>query len=176
MCAALSPMMKSSHLSECWWNCFDMNQPVWASIICACLWLKWVFPCLFLGMTPGGWCSSCERVESLKRFVSVHRAIRPGDSLWHRSISAKTKSSYAHVVMIDVFLVTRWTYNEFYSRYSILMSHQEADLHDKKQTCRHVLQRLIQVSRLFDCLLLQHCYALLCTACWCIPLALWLDL
>ncbi|XP_056273208.1 unconventional myosin-Vc isoform X2 [Pseudoliparis swirei] len=39
---------------------------------------------------------------------------------------------------------SRWTYNEFYSRYSILMSHQEADLHDKKQTCRHVLQRLIQ--------------------------------
>ncbi|XP_045893170.1 unconventional myosin-Vc isoform X2 [Micropterus dolomieu] len=39
---------------------------------------------------------------------------------------------------------SRWTYIEFYSRYSILMSHQEADLSDKKQTCRNVLQRLIQ--------------------------------
>uniref|UniRef100_UPI0037E98C11 unconventional myosin-Vc n=1 Tax=Semicossyphus pulcher TaxID=241346 RepID=UPI0037E98C11 len=39
---------------------------------------------------------------------------------------------------------SRWTYNEFYSRYSILMSPQEADLSDKKQTCKNVLQRLIQ--------------------------------
>uniref|UniRef100_A0A665VXG3 Myosin VC n=1 Tax=Echeneis naucrates TaxID=173247 RepID=A0A665VXG3_ECHNA len=40
---------------------------------------------------------------------------------------------------------SRWTYIEFYSRYSILMSHQEADSTDKKQTCKNVLQRLIQV-------------------------------
>uniref|UniRef100_A0AAQ5YCS6 Myosin VC n=1 Tax=Amphiprion ocellaris TaxID=80972 RepID=A0AAQ5YCS6_AMPOC len=39
---------------------------------------------------------------------------------------------------------SRWTYIEFYSRYSILMSHLEADLNDKKQTCKNVLQRLIQ--------------------------------
>ncbi|KAM4553324.1 unconventional myosin-Vc [Fundulus diaphanus] len=39
---------------------------------------------------------------------------------------------------------SRWTYIEFYSRYSILMSHVEADLSDKKQTCKNVLQRLIQ--------------------------------
>ncbi|KAG7240324.1 hypothetical protein INR49_027017 [Caranx melampygus] len=39
---------------------------------------------------------------------------------------------------------SRWTYIEFYSRYSILMSHQEADITDKKQTCKTVLQRLIQ--------------------------------
>lgn len=39
----------------------------------------------------------------------------------------------------------RWTYIEFYSRYSILMSQQEADLSDKKQTCKTVLQRVIQV-------------------------------
>ncbi|XP_008287953.1 unconventional myosin-Vc [Stegastes partitus] len=41
---------------------------------------------------------------------------------------------------------SRWTYIEFYSRYSILMSHLEADLSDKKQTCKNVLQRLIQDS------------------------------
>uniref|UniRef100_A0A669F4F5 Myosin VC n=1 Tax=Oreochromis niloticus TaxID=8128 RepID=A0A669F4F5_ORENI len=41
---------------------------------------------------------------------------------------------------------SRWTYVEFYSRYSILMSHVEADLNDKKQTCKNVLQRLIHDS------------------------------
>ncbi|KAM4572314.1 unconventional myosin-Vc [Odontesthes bonariensis] len=41
---------------------------------------------------------------------------------------------------------SRWTYIEFYSRYSVLMSHLEADLNDKKQTCKNVLQRLIQDS------------------------------
>uniref|UniRef100_A0A8C7YNI6 Unconventional myosin-Vc n=1 Tax=Oryzias sinensis TaxID=183150 RepID=A0A8C7YNI6_9TELE len=38
---------------------------------------------------------------------------------------------------------SRWTYIEFYSRYSILMSHLEADVRDKKETCKCVLQRLI---------------------------------
>ncbi|KAA0724673.1 Unconventional myosin-Vc [Triplophysa tibetana] len=38
---------------------------------------------------------------------------------------------------------SRWTYNEFYSRYSILMSQSELKSGEKKQTCRMVLQRLI---------------------------------
>ncbi|XP_017341612.1 unconventional myosin-Vc [Ictalurus punctatus] len=38
---------------------------------------------------------------------------------------------------------SRWTYIEFYSRYSILMSQAELRLEEKKQTCRTVLQRLI---------------------------------
>ncbi|XP_051978889.1 unconventional myosin-Vc isoform X2 [Xyrauchen texanus] len=38
---------------------------------------------------------------------------------------------------------SRWTYIEFYSRYSILMSQSELKLGEKKQTCRTVLQRLI---------------------------------
>ncbi|XP_058854700.1 unconventional myosin-Vc-like isoform X2 [Acipenser ruthenus] len=38
---------------------------------------------------------------------------------------------------------SRWTYTEFYSRYSILMTQQEVTLNDKKQTCKTVLQRLI---------------------------------
>uniref|UniRef100_A0A667Z528 Myosin VC n=1 Tax=Myripristis murdjan TaxID=586833 RepID=A0A667Z528_9TELE len=41
---------------------------------------------------------------------------------------------------------SRWTYIEFYSRYSILMTQQEVGLNDKKQTCKTVLQRLIQDS------------------------------
>ncbi|XP_076847044.1 unconventional myosin-Vc isoform X2 [Brachyhypopomus gauderio] len=38
---------------------------------------------------------------------------------------------------------SRWTYIEFYSRYSILMSQAELRMEEKKQTCRTVLQRLI---------------------------------
>ncbi|KAJ7311412.1 hypothetical protein JRQ81_007046 [Phrynocephalus forsythii] len=39
---------------------------------------------------------------------------------------------------------SRWTYIEFYSRYSILMSQQELSLPDKKLISRTLLQRLIQ--------------------------------
>ncbi|XP_061101477.1 unconventional myosin-Vc isoform X2 [Conger conger] len=39
---------------------------------------------------------------------------------------------------------SRWTYIEFYSRYSILMTQPELVVNDKRQTCRTVLQRLIQ--------------------------------
>ncbi|KAF7241516.1 Unconventional myosin-Vc [Varanus komodoensis] len=39
---------------------------------------------------------------------------------------------------------SRWTYIEFYSRYSILMAQHELSLVDKKQICKIVLQRLIQ--------------------------------
>ncbi|KAJ8247858.1 hypothetical protein GJAV_G00251340 [Gymnothorax javanicus] len=39
---------------------------------------------------------------------------------------------------------SRWTYIEFYSRYSILMTQPELVINDKKQTCKTVLQRLIQ--------------------------------
>uniref|UniRef100_A0A6Q2Z5V9 Uncharacterized protein n=1 Tax=Esox lucius TaxID=8010 RepID=A0A6Q2Z5V9_ESOLU len=44
---------------------------------------------------------------------------------------------------------SRWTYIEFYSRYSILMSQQELGLNNKKQTCKTVLQRLIQDSNMY---------------------------
>uniref|UniRef100_A0A8C0FBP7 Myosin VC n=1 Tax=Bubo bubo TaxID=30461 RepID=A0A8C0FBP7_BUBBB len=39
---------------------------------------------------------------------------------------------------------SRWTYIEFFSRYSILMTQQELSINDKKQICKIVLQRLIQ--------------------------------
>uniref|UniRef100_A0A673ZYY9 Myosin VC n=1 Tax=Salmo trutta TaxID=8032 RepID=A0A673ZYY9_SALTR len=41
---------------------------------------------------------------------------------------------------------SRWTYIEFYSRYSILMSQEELVLNHKKLACKTVLQRLIQDS------------------------------
>ncbi|KAM7152092.1 unconventional myosin-Vc [Macrochelys suwanniensis] len=39
---------------------------------------------------------------------------------------------------------SRWTYIEFFSRYSILMTQHELSLSDKKKICKTVLQRLIQ--------------------------------
>ena len=51
------------------------------------------------------------------------------------------------LVSSNLLWIHRWTYVEFYSRYSILMTQQEVGLNDKKQTCKTVLQRLIQVSK-----------------------------
>ncbi|KAM9313263.1 unconventional myosin-Vc [Gastrophryne carolinensis] len=45
---------------------------------------------------------------------------------------------------------SRWTYIEFFGRYSILMTQQELALHDKKQICKVVLQRLIQDSNQYQ--------------------------
>ncbi|XP_032089155.1 unconventional myosin-Vc [Thamnophis elegans] len=45
---------------------------------------------------------------------------------------------------------SRWTYIEFYSRYSILMSQSELSLTDKKHICKMVLQRLIQDPRQYQ--------------------------
>ncbi|XP_061630695.1 unconventional myosin-Vc isoform X1 [Phyllopteryx taeniolatus] len=39
---------------------------------------------------------------------------------------------------------SRWTYFEFYSRYSILMTSEEEGINDKTQMCKYVLQRLIE--------------------------------
>lgn len=110
-------------------------------------------------MTPGGWCSSCALVESLKPFASVRRAIRPGDSIFRTS--QITTFSCPYVVTTNNG-VCRWTYIEFYSRYSILMSQQETDLKDKKQTCKNVLQRVIQVS-LFFSVMHRDCALHVCT-------------
>lgn len=129
----------------------------------------WVFDwsrcwLVFWDTTPGGWCSSYEPAESSKPFASVRRAIRPGDSTFHISRITIFSSPYANVVMINND-VCRWTYIEFYSRYSILMSQQETVLSDKKQTCKNVLQRLIQVSLLFCCHQIQSCKCVIIVRC-----------
>ncbi|XP_037101546.1 unconventional myosin-Vc-like [Syngnathus acus] len=41
---------------------------------------------------------------------------------------------------------SRWTYFEFYSRYSILMTNEEAGISDKTLACKDVLQRLSQAA------------------------------
>ncbi|XP_053318896.1 unconventional myosin-Vc [Spea bombifrons] len=45
---------------------------------------------------------------------------------------------------------SRWTYIEFFGRYSILMTQQELYLSDKKHICKVVLQRLIQDSNQYQ--------------------------
>lgn len=146
MCAASSPMMKSSHLSEYWCNCF-CREPLCVTLTFNhCL-----LVCLFLEMQlqEGGaaaaslwspWNHSHQCTE-----LSVQVIL--GSNI---SQIATYSSPYANVVMTNND-VCRWTYIEFYSRYSILMSQQEASLSNRKQTCKNVLQRLIQVSLLLCC-------------------------
>ncbi|XP_010350690.1 unconventional myosin-Vc isoform X4 [Saimiri boliviensis] len=45
---------------------------------------------------------------------------------------------------------SRWTYIEFYSRYSILMTKQELSFSDKKEVCKAVLHRFIQDSNQYQ--------------------------
>ena len=42
-------------------------------------------------------------------------------------------------------LVCRWTYIEFYSRYSILMTPMELAVKEKQQACKTAMQRIIEV-------------------------------
>ena len=44
-------------------------------------------------------------------------------------------------------LVCRWTYIEFYNRYSILMTPMELTVKDKQQACKTAVQRIIQVQQ-----------------------------
>lgn len=47
-----------------------------------------------------------------------------------------------------LFVCLRWTYQEFFSRYRVLMKQKDV-LPDKKMTCRNVLEKLVQVSQIF---------------------------
>lgn len=60
------------------------------------------------------------------------------------NVSLTVRSLSFQVLILSVYPY-RWTYIEFYSRYSILMSQSELKLGEKKQTCRTVLQKLIPV-------------------------------
>lgn len=40
----------------------------------------------------------------------------------------------------------RWTYQEFFSRYRVLMKQKDV-LPDKKLTCRNVLEKLVRVGQ-----------------------------
>lgn len=47
--------------------------------------------------------------------------------------------------MLKSFLhLFRWTYQEFFSRYRVLMKQKDV-LPDKKLTCRNVLEKLVRV-------------------------------
>lgn len=49
----------------------------------------------------------------------------------------------------------RWTYQEFFSRYRVLMKQKDV-LSDKKLTCKNVLEKLVQVSQTVSVLPLNH--------------------
>lgn len=46
------------------------------------------------------------------------------------------------------FVFYRWTYQEFFSRYRVLMKQKDV-LGDRKQTCKKVLEKLILVRKTF---------------------------
>lgn len=46
------------------------------------------------------------------------------------------------------FALSRWTYQEFFSRYRVLMKQKDV-LPDKKLTCKNVLEKLVRVSQTF---------------------------
>lgn len=103
---------------------------------------------MFSDAIPGGWCNSCGPVECLKQFVSVPKVTLRGDLLWLPVDISKWQNVIEFQCKKDLF-VCRWTYFEFYSRYNVLMTNEEAGLDDKTQTCKYVLQRLIQVAPLY---------------------------
>lgn len=43
-----------------------------------------------------------------------------------------------------VYEYCRWTYQEFFSRYRVLMKQKDV-LPDRKQTCKNLLEKLIKV-------------------------------
>lgn len=97
--------------------------------------------CTFPGLTQRGQCNSCVHVEFWKQFESLQLVSHPGTlnnctaSYWIAFIK--------HYDCMCVFL-PRWTYQEFFSRYRVLMKQKDV-LTDKKMTCKNVLEKLVQV-------------------------------
>ncbi|KAI3370674.1 hypothetical protein L3Q82_007236 [Scortum barcoo] len=94
-------------------------------------------------------CSSLSLLMETLNATTPHyvRCIKPNDEKlpFERVVQQLRACGVLETIRISAqSYPSRWTYIEFYSRYSILMLHQEADLSDKKQTCKNVLPRLIQ--------------------------------
>ncbi|KAL7980037.1 hypothetical protein Chor_001305, partial [Crotalus horridus] len=84
-------------------------------------------------------------VSPNKQFrATVGSKFRSSLYLLMETLNATTPHYVRCIKPNDEKLAFEWTYLEFYSRYSILMSQSELSLTDKKQICKMVLQRLIQ--------------------------------
>ncbi|KAJ3597016.1 hypothetical protein NHX12_003416 [Muraenolepis orangiensis] len=80
--------------------------------------------------------------------VGVMRASKFRSSLYllMETLNATTPHYVRCIKPNDEKLPFEWTYIEFYSRYSILMTAQELAIKDKKQACKTAMQRIIQDS------------------------------
>lgn len=157
-------------------NAFFFNFSIWLLTKEFALWTEegnlWLQPsffvchwCSFLhvGLMRRGRCSSWEHVVSWKPSASVQRASPHGErgqfhmegTLWERVLPLP-------VSWWELFSY-RWTYQEFFSRYRVLMKQKDV-LSDRKQTCKNVLEKLILVRRIFIYLHLNRYW----------PKALWL--
>lgn len=108
------------------------------------------------GSTPNVLCSSSERAASWRPFASLLQVSPPGTvSVWLPGLKsdvgndlkfqAMGKSGVAETFLF-LSLLLRWTYQEFFSRYRVLMKQKDV-LPDKKLTCRNVLEKLVRVSQ-----------------------------
>lgn len=108
------------------------------------------------GSIPNVLCSSSERAASWRPFASLLQVSHPGtdsvsppgltsDKEDGRKFQAIGKSGVAETFLF-LSLLLRWTYQEFFSRYRVLMKQKDV-LPDKKLTCRNVLEKLVRVSQ-----------------------------
>lgn len=62
-------------------------------------------------------------------------------------LSFQTRAASGHInYSMFVLCWNRWTYQEFFSRYRVLMKQKDV-LPDKKMTCKNVLEQLVQVQQ-----------------------------
>lgn len=111
---------------------------------------------MLAGLIPNALCSSSERAASWRPFASLLQVSHPGtvsaslpglksDVDNELKFQAIGKSGVAETCLF-LSLLLRWTYQEFFSRYRVLMKQKDV-LPDKKLTCRNVLEKLVRVSQ-----------------------------
>lgn len=91
-------------------------------------------------LIPSEQCSSCERVESWRPSESVPQATLPGK---YSSISLSNKKSISSFLHPRLFCsYYRWTYEEFFTRYRVLL-HDSVSQDDVRRSCQSALSNLI---------------------------------
>lgn len=122
---------------------------------------KWFLP-LLIGLMRRGQCSSWEHAVSWKPFGSAQQVSPLGGPGSFQIQGILTGEVPAPLDKLTWVSFHRWTYQEFFSRYRVLMKQKDV-LSDRKQTCKNVLEKLIVVRKIFTHLYLNRC----------LPTALW---
>lgn len=101
------------------------------------------------GLTPREQCSNCVHVVFWKQSASLQLVSHLGTvkffTLPYCTLFRQTLSDCIFV-FVWLLLLVRWTYQEFFSRYRVLMKQKDV-LTDRKMTCKNVLEKLVQVQQ-----------------------------